>query len=319
MAKCNKCGKQGLFLKIHNEYGLCNDCYSEMCFQREQEASALALIKESEKKRAISEKTNYLASFVQCYDEMLSCLSKAASIVENIKDWDLRNTVSPSTSLYFYSKEKQWHMRDAIERQYNLIIEESKGKYKNNKKETILSCRSFIYSINKYKMTFDDETLELTYEILKKLSLQFNIDISAELPPDYKENEFDSLNGYDFEFWCANLLRQNGYSNVEITRGSGDQGVDIIAEKDDIRYAIQCKHYSKDIGNKSIQEVVAGKTYYKCQVGVVMTNRYFTKSAKKLANETGTLLWDRERIKQMLSVKETPHNLQKQSHEFKSA
>ncbi len=304
MAKCNKCGKQGLFLKTDNEYGLCLDCYSEMCFQREQVAYALALIKEAEKKKAFAENTNYLRAFVQYYDEMLSCLSKAAKIEGNTKDWNVRGNGSPSATLYRYTKEKQWHMRDAIEREYNLIVEESKEKYKNNKKGTLLSCESFIRSIKMNKESFDDETLELVHEFLKKLSLKFNVDISSELPMDYEENDFDSLNGYDFELWCANLLRKNGYKSVEITRGSGDQGVDIIAEKDGIRYAIQCKRYSTDIGNKPIQEVVAGKSYYKCQIGAVMTNRYFTKSAKELANATGTLLWDRDKIKQLLSAEE---------------
>ena len=113
--------------------------------------------------------------------------------------------------------------------------------------------------------------------------------------------DFDMLEGHDFEYWCADLLRHNGFENVEVTPGSGDQGVDIIAEKDDIRYAIQCKCYSTDLGNTPIQEVCAGKNLYHCQIGVVMTNRYFTKSAQELAQATGTLLWDRDRITKMIN------------------
>ena len=59
----------------------------------------------------------------------------------------------------------------------------------------------------------------------------------------------DSMEGHDFEYWCADLLRKNGYENVEVTPGSGDQGIDVLAEKDGIKYAIQCKCYSKDLGN----------------------------------------------------------------------
>lgn len=142
---------------------------------------------------------------------------------------------------------------------------------------------------------------------------------SAELPlmaqvrfeqlcAEYKEkfnitNPFvviDAMEGHTFEEWCAELLRKNGFVNVEVTPGSGDQGVDVTAVKDGIRYAIQCKCYSSDLGNKPIQEVYTGKNIYKCQVGVVMTNRHFTPGAKEMAEATGVLLWDRDKLEEMI-------------------
>lgn len=110
----------------------------------------------------------------------------------------------------------------------------------------------------------------------------------------------DCMEGHAFERWCADLLRKNGFTNVEVTKGSGDQGVDVLAVKDGIRYAVQCKCYSSDLGNKPVQEVHAGKAMYHCQVGAVMTNRRFTPGAKALAEATGVLLWDREKLVEML-------------------
>lgn len=115
------------------------------------------------------------------------------------------------------------------------------------------------------------------------------------------ETSFDDLDGSEFENWCANLLRNNGFINVEVTQASGDQGVDILAIKNDIKYAIQCKCYSHDLGNSPVQEVHAGKSMYNCHIGVVMTNRHFTKGAKELSKATGVLLWDREKLLEMLS------------------
>ena len=83
---------------------------------------------------------------------------------------------------------------------------------------------------------------------------------------------------------------------MTVTPGSGDQGVVITAEKDDVKFAFQCKCYQSDLGNTPIQEVFTGKTMYKCHVGVVMTNSYFTKSALTAAEATGVLLWDRDKI-----------------------
>ena len=108
------------------------------------------------------------------------------------------------------------------------------------------------------------------------------------------------MDGREFEQWCADLLRKNGFSQVTVTQGSGDQGVDVLAEKDGIRYAVQCKCYTSDLTNKPVQEVHAGKEIYDCHVGAVMTNRSFTQSGREAAKRTRTLLWDREVLRQMI-------------------
>lgn len=115
-----------------------------------------------------------------------------------------------------------------------------------------------------------------------------------------EEKHFDFMDGHEFEYFCASLLEKNGFYNVEVTKGSGDQGIDIIAYKDGIKYGIQCKCYSHDIGNKAVQEAYAGKTFYSCHVAAVLTNRYFTKAAKELSQHNRVLLWDRDKLKEYI-------------------
>lgn len=107
---------------------------------------------------------------------------------------------------------------------------------------------------------------------------------------------FDSMEGLQFERFCGNLLLKNGYYDVVVTSGSGDQGIDIIAYKEGVKYGVQCKCYSEDVGNKAVQEAYSGKTYYNCHVGAVLTNRHFTPSAVELAKRTGILLWGRDHL-----------------------
>lgn len=109
----------------------------------------------------------------------------------------------------------------------------------------------------------------------------------------------DTMEGHEFEYWCADILRKNDFIDVTVTQGSGDQGVDVLAVKDGIKYAIQCKCYSSDLGNKPVQEVYTGKSVYRCQIGAVMTNRHFTQGAKDAAEATGVLLWDRDAVERM--------------------
>lgn len=116
---------------------------------------------------------------------------------------------------------------------------------------------------------------------------------------DEAMEEVDDMDGREFEEWCADLLISNGFINVKGTPASGDQGVDITAQKDDVKYAFQCKCYTSDLGNTPVQEVFAGKCMYDCHVGVVMSNRHFTSGAKVLAEKTGVLLWDREKLASM--------------------
>lgn len=108
--------------------------------------------------------------------------------------------------------------------------------------------------------------------------------------------DFSNMNGYKFESWCAALLTINDFSNVTVTQGSGDHGADILAEKDDISYAFQCKYYSGTVGNKAVQEVYAAKTYYKRDIAVVMTNSTFTLQAQEEAAATHVKLWDKDKL-----------------------
>lgn len=94
----------------------------------------------------------------------------------------------------------------------------------------------------------------------------------------------DTMEGREFERFCGALLERCGYQNVFVTRASGDQGVDIIAYKNNIRYAFQCKRYDGKVSNSAVQQVRAGQDMYS----------YFTLGAKDLAKVSGVELWDRD-------------------------
>ena len=115
-------------------------------------------------------------------------------------------------------------------------------------------------------------------------------------------SQIDEMDGHEFEYFCAQLLKDNGFHRVTVTKGSNDQGVDIIAKKDGHRFAIQCKRYQNSVGNRAVQEINAGKQYYDCDQAIVLTNSYFTPSAVSLAEKTGVWLWDRVALEKMLTA-----------------
>jgi len=114
----------------------------------------------------------------------------------------------------------------------------------------------------------------------------------------------DTVDGLEFEHYCADLLEKRGFLDVTVTPPSKDFGVDILAEKDGITYGIQCKAYTSTVGVKAVQEAYAGKDFYDRMVGVVMTNQYFTSPAVEAATKLKILLWDRGYLEEMLREEE---------------
>lgn len=115
-----------------------------------------------------------------------------------------------------------------------------------------------------------------------------------------RDDEIDDMDGHEFEYFCAELLEKRGFTDVEVTRGSGDFGVDILAEKDGVTYAVQCKRYQGSVGVDAILQTYAGRDYYDRMVGAVMTNQYFTTPAMKAAEKLRILLWDRGYLDSMM-------------------
>ena len=132
-------------------------------------------------------------------------------------------------------------------------------------------------------------------ELDKQLKNRENFFIETEL------KYIDTLSGLEFENYCCNLLKKNGYV-ATVTKPTQDSGGDIIASQGNTSYIIQCKNYSDTVGNKAIQEVYTAKGIYRCDKAIVITNNYFTAQAIKEAQILDIELWDRKYLQLLLSV-----------------
>lgn len=162
--------------------------------------------------------------------------------------------------------------------------------------------RKALMSMEQFEVFLNNTEL---IETISSSSISSDVGSISCLPPvtdriQMYNGKYDYMEGHDFEQFCAKLLEANGFCNVRVTQESNDQGIDILAEKLNVKYAVQCKCYSSDVGNKAVQEVFAGKSYYDCHVGVVLTNRYFTRAAKELARKTQVFLWDRDMLEKLI-------------------
>ncbi|MFP7176479.1 restriction endonuclease [Priestia filamentosa] len=110
----------------------------------------------------------------------------------------------------------------------------------------------------------------------------------------------DVMDGYEFELFIAELFNRMGYT-TEITKSSGDCGIDVIARRKGIAIGIQTKRFSNKVPNKAVQEAIAGVSFYNLDKGMVVTNNYFTKQAQNQAIKSNIMLWDRNTLNQKIT------------------
>lgn len=161
-----------------------------------------------------------------------------------------------------------------------------------------LNILSYDSVSNEYKLLIDKSEFEI---ICSQIPESFS-SLTVSSVEAYNTNcDFDSLSGLEFEKFIASLLLKNKYQNVEITPPSGDHGIDILAEKDNITFSLQCKCYSGNVGNSAVQQAHTGKSIYHTDISIVVTNRFFTQQAIEEASALGVKLWDRNKILELIS------------------
>lgn len=266
---------------------------------KRQREVAEKLLESAKADAELANKEDNLQLFIMFYDDAVKNLEKISMLEKSgVKDQAERD-------VWKLKGEIQWHLCDALVRQKEKTVSEIRGKYRNSKEFQVKQYESFKTDIEEARPRFSQDTADFAEKCLREVGREVGITFeekrSAQAALAYDSLvSIDFMEGHQFEHWCAALLQKIGFVNVEVTQGSGDQGVDVLAEKDGIKYAIQCKCYSSDLGNKPIQEVNTGKAIYRCQIGAVITNRHFTQGGKEAAMATGVLLWDRDWIQEKL-------------------
>ena len=96
--------------------------------------------------------------------------------------------------------------------------------------------------------------------------------------------KIQSMDPFQFEFLVAELLSKIGYENVEVTKRSGDKGIDVVANLTvggltNVKTVIQAKRYKKgnNVAGKYITQLRGSAEVD--QRGLIITTSNFTKGA----------------------------------------
>ena len=242
------------------------------------------------------ENDDNLNDLIRHYNSALKKLKYAKLLLPFGKNKKMLKTYS-----FELSNQKQSYIKNAMLKHYEIIVQHIKAKKIHDSRDINIGCKYLINTINFYKNIFDEKNISFSSSLFEKLYLI--IDFTEKYIGAYNVNtqyNIDLMKGQEFERYCANLLIAYGFKNIEVTKGSGDQGVDIVGYYNGFKFAVQCKRYSKKVGNSPIQEVVAGKNFYNCQGALVITNNYYTESAIQLAKANNVQLWDRKNLMEVI-------------------
>jgi Holliday junction resolvasome RuvABC ATP-dependent DNA helicase subunit len=122
-----------------------------------------------------------------------------------------------------------------------------------------------------------------------------------------QSKNLNSLSGVEFEEFITQLLGAMGF-RTQMTKASGDGGIDIVATLDKPviggRYLFQCKRLGPDslVGAPTVREFYGAVTAdKKARKGILITNSGFSLQAKEFAGEVGIELIDGQRLSSLVA------------------
>jgi restriction system protein len=173
---------------------------------------------------------------------------------------------------------------------------------KSRDKATLITAAIFAYAIIKvYGHSILNAFVCITLILISYILIRYGIRFRRRyqlLSSDI--HDIDVMNGMEFESYLADLFESKGYS-VKLTPRSGDYGVDLILRKGRKKTAVQAKCYGGNIGVYAVQQVISGRIHWRTTDAMVITNRYFTPNAKKLAKSGRVKLIDREHLTKLIN------------------
>jgi Holliday junction resolvasome RuvABC ATP-dependent DNA helicase subunit len=141
----------------------------------------------------------------------------------------------------------------------------------------------------------------------------FGIAARSDEPPD-GFGSIGKLSGQEFESLISGLLNRMGF-RAEMTRTTGDGGIDIIAILDKPivggRYLFQCKRFAPEnlVGAPTVRDFYGAVTADRAVKGIFITTSSYTAQAREFAEKAGVELIDLRQLEKLfLDYGLTQHN-----------
>jgi HJR/Mrr/RecB family endonuclease len=133
------------------------------------------------------------------------------------------------------------------------------------------------------------------YKLLRRTKLITNEKKREKHLKALDQSGIDVLDLAQYQKYIRALLTRQGF-NLRTPEGSFNLGVDLIAEKDKSRYAVQIKRQTTPISGAIVNDLEREKHRYGCDRSMIISNNYFTDDAVERAGSSGCTLIDRKKL-----------------------
>lgn len=170
-----------------------------------------------------------------------------------------------------------------------------------NKRIRKISCYKEFLQYRKNIFLWEYGTNRLKYLIKFSKWKIYNDNIENKRKEKEKKKRLEELrnrnywlnqSGFEFEENISEMFDKLGYKN-ELTKGTGDKGVDIFLNNDTI---VQCKATQSKVSPSVVRDLIGTMTYHNYEKGIIISTGGFSVGCKAYIKNFDIELWDLEKI-----------------------
>jgi len=164
--------------------------------------------------------------------------------------------------------------------------------YEGNKEKLLQRVHDYLFK-KETRINVNKESVEKKYQMKNESSK--NID---EISEEDLQNNFSNYDPYQMEELVGKLFEKKDYQ-VDITKKSGDFGIDVWANSSIERIGIQVKHQEHDVGYDAIAKTI-GSAMTSTKIIIISTKSSFTKPCYEyqMDHPQFVKLWKSEKLKE---------------------
>lgn len=117
--------------------------------------------------------------------------------------------------------------------------------------------------------------------------------------PRISLDDIVAMDSFEFASFLSNLFYQMGYE-IDATRRIDENTRDLLISKMGSKTFVRATNYKGYIDEGAINEVQMINDKYKCDKVAVISVSSFSSGARKVAQETGTVLWNKKKLSESI-------------------
>lgn len=265
------------------------------------------------------------SKFVLVFPEMDSSADVLSLIYAPIMRFDIRPIPTELTALFEVKAQKaeEETLQQILEKDYQLKYSYERvqrlkelvfSRFHNvltPKEQTSLDNQiiNLEFSIQEYMQTATEKQKDILSGDFKKAMDTYHQEIATfkeqenrKKMMDQKVEQLYQLTPREFEEWTESLFKSLGFQNVVLTPQSGDKGLDLIAEKDGNKIAVQCKKFKGVVGSPVIQAFAGALQTAEIDKGYFITTGSYSVDAEKMAQDLPIELYDKNTLGDLIEL-----------------